>query len=125
MVPGTMAFMPPESLIDEPVYGLPIDVFSIGCVCVHVVGMKWPMPKNQVTTARTILSEIERREPYLAEMARHLAIKELAKHCLQDKPENRPDIGEVIRSSKDINYDHTPHQDDDIIELLKHVVTLD
>ena len=125
MVPGTTAFMPPETLLDEPVYGLPIDVFSIGCVCVHIVSMKWPIPKNQVTAARTILSEIERRAPYLAEMARYPALKQLAENCLRDKPEDRPDIGEVIRSLKYVDYDHHLHENNDIIELFKHVVTLD
>ena len=83
MVPGTTAFMPPEALIDEPLYGLPIDVFSVGCVCVHLVSMvPWPMPKNQVTANRTILSEIERREHYLIKMVHHPSLKLLAKQCL-------------------------------------------
>ncbi|XP_065886319.1 cyclin-dependent kinase-like 1 isoform X2 [Dysidea avara] len=125
MVPGTTAFMPPEALIDEPVYSLPIDVFSIGCVCVHVVSMKWPMPKNQVTAARTILSEIERRVNYLADMTRYPKLKQLAEHCLQDKPEDRSDIGEVIKCLKGVYYDHKSHEYEDVIELFKHVIALD
>jgi len=124
MVPGTTAFMPPEAVIDEPVYGLPIDVFSVGCVCVHMVSMVWPMPKNQVTAARTILSEIERRDYYLVKMEQHSSLKVLAEQCLQDAPEERPVIGDVIKRLRNINYDH-PHKDDGIIELFKCVINLE
>ena len=124
MVPGTTAFMPPEALIDEPVYGLPIDVFSVGCVCVHLVSMEWPVPKNQVTASRTVLSEIERREHYLIKMGRCPSLKLLAEQCLQDTPEERPVIEEVIKRLKDVNYDHHPHEDDSVIELFKCVVNM-
>ena len=35
--PGTVVFMPPEALSVNPQYGKPIDIFSVGCVCVHVI----------------------------------------------------------------------------------------
>ena len=46
--PGTVVFMPPEALSVNPQYGKPIDVFSVGCVCVHVISMEWPIPLDQV-----------------------------------------------------------------------------
>jgi len=116
MVPGTTAFMSPEALLDNPEYGLPMDVFSIGCVCIHLVSMKWPIPKNQVTAARTILSEIERRENYLAEMIHYPALNMLTKCCLQDQPRNRPTIAQVIEDLKTIN-SHGPNEDDNILKL--------
>ena len=36
-VPGTVHFMPPEVFEDDPHYGLPLDVFSFGCVVCHVI----------------------------------------------------------------------------------------
>jgi len=38
--PGTIVFMPPEALFDDGAYGAPIDVFSVGCVCIHLMSMK-------------------------------------------------------------------------------------
>jgi len=119
--PGTIAFMPPEALIDEPEYGLPMDVFSIGCVCIHLVSMKWPDPKHQVSAARTVLSEIERREHYLAEMIHYPALNMLTKYCLQDRPGDRPVIAEVIETLKNIGYTQRLSNDDDIIEMFKNL----
>ena len=46
VAPGTQVFMPPEALADdEATYDVTIDVFSLGCVCLHVISMQWPMPK--------------------------------------------------------------------------------
>jgi len=125
MVPGTMAFMPPEALKNEPLYGLPIDIFSMRCVCVHVVSMEWPMTKDQVSPDRTVLSEIEQREQYFVKLTHYPTLKLLVQWCLHDKPENRPEIGDVIKSLKNVNYNHHPHENDGIIELFSSVVTAD
>ena len=103
--PGTVVFMPPEAFSLNPQYGKPIDVFSVGCVCVHVTSMEWPIPLNQVVN-NVILSEVQRRERYFTKMIPSL--EQLVKQCLQDKPEQRPIIEEVIRGLKNINYDHQP-----------------
>ena len=54
--PGSVVFMPPEALSDNPQYGKPIDVFSVGCVCVHLISMEWPTLLDQVVNG-VILSE--------------------------------------------------------------------
>ena len=51
---GTLIFMPPESLDDTLHFSLPIDVFSFGCVTVHVMCHIWPFPERKGT------SEIEK-----------------------------------------------------------------
>ena len=121
--PGTVVFMPPEALSVNPQYGKPIDVFSVGCVCVHVISMEWPTPLDQVVS-NVILSEVQRRERYFTKMVNYPSLEELVKQCLQDKPQQRPVIEEVTRGLKNINYDHQPHEDDNIIDLfmsaLKH-----
>ena len=43
--PGTTHFMPPETL-NKPRYGKPVDVFSLGCVALHVISHQWPEPKD-------------------------------------------------------------------------------
>ena len=119
--PGTVLFMPPEALSVDPQYGKPIDVFSVGCVCVHVTSMEWPTPLDQVVND-VVLSEVQRRERYFTKMIPSL--EQLVKQCLQDKPEQRPVIEEVTRGLENIDYDHQPHEDDNIIDIftsaLKH-----
>ena len=59
--PGTLHFMPPEAFADDPHYGLPLDVFSFGCVVCHVITQQWPEPSknHDPTTGRVIRSEVE------------------------------------------------------------------
>ena len=117
--PGTPVFMPPEALSVNPKYGKPIDVFSVGCVCVHMISMEWPTPLDKIGDNDVILTEVQRRERYFTKMANYPSLEELVKQCLQDKPEQRPVIEEVTRGLKNINYDHKPHKGDNIIDLFK------
>ena len=123
MAPGTVAFMPPEALVDDAVYGLSIDVFSVGCVCIHIVCMEWPMPKNKVTIDEIVLSETKRREHYLIKMVRYQSLKWLAEQCLQDAM-NRPLIGEVMTSLQNVRYDHHKLEDASVVELFSSVISL-
>ena len=42
--PKTISFMPPEFLKDPPEYTILSDVFSFGCVIIHLNTHKWPLP---------------------------------------------------------------------------------
>jgi len=42
-------FLPPEVLLENPEYGLPLDVFSYGGVILHVINQEWPKPLHFVT----------------------------------------------------------------------------
>ena len=114
--PGTVVFMPPEALSVNPQYGKPIDIFSVGCVCVHVISMEWPIPLDQVVN-NVVLSEVQRRKRYFTKMVNYPSVEQLVKQCVQDKPEERPVIEEVTRGLKNINHDHQSHGDDNIIDL--------
>ena len=85
--PGTVVFMPPEALSVNPQYGKPIDVFSVGCVCVHVISMEWPMPSDKIHAKNVVLSEIQRREKYFTKLVKYPSLEQLVKQCLQDEPE--------------------------------------
>jgi len=100
--PGTLHFMPPESLDDvEPIYGTPVDVFSFAGIAVHVFSEEWPTPlghkkRDPKTRKMVSLTEAERRQPYLDKMTgRALVLKELVERCLDDDPDERPLIQEV------------------------------
>jgi len=58
----TQVFMPPEALTDDgTIYGIAIDVFSLGCVCLHMISMQWPTPKaaKQVPKIGKVVTQAE------------------------------------------------------------------
>ena len=123
--PGTVDFMPPECLANEPVYGPPMDVFSFGGIILHTFNQQWPRPTEQVqfdtkTRKRVALSEVERRQQYLDKMMGDLeaeVLRPLVEECLDDDPAVRPAIANVcerIQVSKDVYVKECPQ---DVISL--------
>ena len=110
-VPGTHDFMPPESLVDRPVYGLPLDIFSYGGVILYTITHQWPQPSSWLkfdpsSDNKVVLSEVERRQRYLDSMTGDAAdLKPLVASCLNDNPKNRPPVAQVsiaIKMLKDV-----------------------
>ena len=100
--PGTLHFMPPESLDDvEPIYGTPVDVFSFAGIALHLFSEEWPAPlghkrRDPSTRKMVSLTEAERRQPYLNKMTgKAESVKQLVERCLDDDPDERPPIQEV------------------------------
>ena len=90
--PGTLQFMPPEAISVNPCYGKSIDVFSLGCVSLHLMSHQWPQPLDQVRQGTlTALTEVERREEYL-KLCTLSSLKQLIELCLQNDPDQRPEI---------------------------------
>ncbi|XP_065911430.1 uncharacterized protein [Dysidea avara] len=116
-VPGTMIFMPPEALSVNPRYGKPVDVFSFGCVMVHMISHQWPIPDDQVTKTLRALTEIERRKKYLREMKVPSSVMTLLGSCLKNAPEQRPAIGEVLDTLRNICVQQSWCAFDNIIEF--------
>ena len=92
--PGNFHFMPPEAYDDDPHYGLPLDVFSFGCVVCHVITQQWPMPTDEVTMKSVALSEVERRQHYIDQISEG-SLKQLVITCLDNDQERRPPISVV------------------------------
>jgi len=108
--PGTVDFMPPESLANTPVYGPPMDVFSFAGIILHTFNQQWPRPTELVqydhkTRKMVALSEVERRQEYLDKMKGEAeALRSLVEECLDYDPAVRPPIAAVcekIQVSKD------------------------
>jgi len=101
--PGTKDFMPPETLVADPVYGLPVDVFSFAAVALHLVSEEWPSPAapkmtDPQTTKLVAVSEVGRRQKYLDKMIGGNAVtvlRQLVEACLSDVPTERPLIQNV------------------------------
>ena len=125
--PGTVDFMPPESLANSPVYGPPMDVFSFAGIILHTFNQQWPRPTEQVqfdpkTRKRVALSEVKRRQQYLDKMTREAKLlRRLVKECLDDDPAVRPTIASVcerIQVSKDVYMKECPQ---DVITVLQQL----
>ena len=106
--PGTQYFMPPEALSVKARYGKPVDVFSLACVALHVMSHQWPQPTEDPvyvdpkTNEYRFVTEAERREQYLSLCSPLSSLKELVKRCLDNKPDQRPDVSAVCKALKDI-----------------------
>ena len=102
--PGTLHFMPPEALSNKPRYGLPVDVFSLACVALHLMSCKWPEPKDRVLEDSLIaLTEVQRRDEYLQSRFCNIpTLRSLIEACLHNKPEKRPKISEVCMAFKNM-----------------------
>jgi len=122
IAPGTLTFMPPEALSDNSDYGFPIDVFSLGCVTIHLIGMQWPVPiaskvQDKETGKMLFLTEQERREKYFLRFEQLPDLKKLVEKCLQDLPNKRPVVGEIAKQLKAILSDNPVSEGVNIIEL--------
>ena len=121
--PGTIDFMPPESLSNTPVYGPPMDVFSFAGIVLHTFNQQWPHPSDQIqfdpmTRKMLALTEVERRQLYLDKMIEEAAVlRPLVEECLDYDPAVRPTITAVcerIQVSKEVYTNEFPQ---DIITL--------
>ena len=105
--PGTPDFMPPECKADNPVYGLPLDVFSFGGIILYVCLQQWPSLTSHIQFDsdgnKRDLTELERRQKHLDEMVgANKDLKPLAISCLDDNPNDRPLVGEVLMEIKQV-----------------------
>ena len=104
--PGTRDFMPPESLTNKPVYGLPLDIFSFGGVILYATTQQWPEPAPWIdfdpdTGGRIVLTELQRRQQYLDKMTGiYTDLKPLVVSCLDDNPVKRPSVAQVLLEIK-------------------------
>ena len=103
VAPGTQHFLPPEVFSDaaKSHYGKPIDVFSLGCIMIHVGTHEWPAPLPEThydseLKKKVALSEIERREAYLNKIQELPELKVLVENCLHDDPGLRPNATEMV-----------------------------
>ena len=118
--PGTTDFMPPEALMETPIYGPPMDVFSFAGIVLHTFIQQWPHPSEQVqfdpkSRRKVALMEVERRQQYLERMTGEAQVlRPLVEECLDDDPAVRPTIADVckrIQENKDV------HMTEDLITL--------
>ena len=101
--PGTLAYMPPEALSEEPRYDTRIDQFSYGVLMIHVLCGQWPFPSepNRVNPRNRAellpLSEAERRNQYLQDIGNAHPLMDLILRCVSNDPEQRARAAEIVQ----------------------------
>ena len=95
--PDTMDFMPPEALKEPPEYTVSTDVFSFGCLIVHINTHKWPSPTP--VPKGEFVSEIARRQEYISEMLDSYLLP-MVLQCLIEQSTERPTSMDVMNSLK-------------------------
>ena len=104
VAPGNSVVMPLEALKDNPVYDYKLDVFSYGCLILHVFTHEWPKPSNEyihrlVFFQRwnyTLVNEWDRRARYTTTISNDNPFYLFAKSCLENDPKKRPSMSNAI-----------------------------
>ena len=104
--PGTIVYMPPETLEPDANYDTKLDIFSFGNLTLFTLTQEFPVLKaptylDRATRRRFARTEIERRVDYIQQIRdtlgqQHVLVS-IVEHCLEDLPEYRPSTEEVIQ----------------------------
>ena len=101
--PGNPNVMPPEARKDNAIYNHKIDVFSFGCLILHIIINQFPTPtaeefiENPDDLKSFIkVTECNRSEKYIKQIPKDNELLPLAQHCLSDNPKERPEMLDII-----------------------------
>ena len=102
--PGNASVMPPEALKDNPSYDHKLDVFSYGCLILHVFTHQWPIPTAQYIPSSSLfrrgaydlVTEWSRRSNYTTVISSDNPFFSFAKSCLDNDPKKRPTMSDAI-----------------------------
>ena len=110
--PGTLAYMPPEALLPKPSYSEKLDSFSMGVLMIQAITRKFPAPTEAHITREDSESptglvmipvpEIDRRKADMSYIPTFHPILPIAKSCLKDRYQQRPDASQLCQSLADL-----------------------
>ena len=107
LCPGTMAYMSPEALKDQPVYTDKLDSFSLGVLCVQIMTRQFPDPGDRFNTieindprapagrVQVEIPERERRRSHIDLIDPAHPLLPVALDCLKDRDRERPSCHEL------------------------------
>ena len=102
LCPGTLAYMSPEALKDQPVYTDKLDSFSLGVLCVQIMTRQFPDPGDRFQAmvisdpripsgrVQVEVPEIERRRSHIDLIDPAHPLLPVALDCLKDSDRERP-----------------------------------
>ena len=91
--PGTIYYMPPEALQENPNYDETLDIFSFGHLALYVINQVFPEVYELPITPGLFFQknvQILKRQTAIDEMGRDHCLHEVVTKCLQDNPKKRP-----------------------------------
>ena len=104
--PGTQYYMPPEALQEKAVYGVKLDVFSLGHLALYTVNQQFPevheLGHSVVKAARRGNVQLTKRTVAIDMMGKNHCLHRLVTGCLQDSPEKRPTSSQVNFTLQDL-----------------------
>ena len=85
--PGNQNVMPPEALKDNPSYDHKLDIFSYGCLILHVFTHQWPMFRDQYKQndlkLLDLVPEWDGRSKYITAISSDNPFISFTKSCLK------------------------------------------
>ena len=103
--PGTPGVMPPEALVQKPVYTSKLDDFSFGILVLHVVNHEFPVPFETDEFKKGEM-HIAKRSYALNLMGQSHCLRSLVIQCLQDNPEKRPTTNDICSALESLSKQH-------------------
>ena len=102
--PGNWNVMPPEALKENHSYDHKLDVFSYGCLILHIFTHQWPVPTDQYVPSTgpsrkgsfDLVPEWNRRSKYTTAISSDNPFFSFAKSCLDNDPKKRPTMSDAI-----------------------------
>ena len=107
MCPGTLAYMPPEALDDQPVYTNKLDCFSFGVLDIQILTRQFPDPTQRFKTieisdprvpygtVKVPVPEVERRQSHIHQVNPAHPLLPVALNCLKDRDRERSSTQEL------------------------------
>ena len=110
--PGTLAYMPPEALMSKATYSEKLDSFSMGVLMIQTITRKFPVPteahipredpESPTGIVMVPVPEIDRRKADMSNIPTFHPILPIAKSCLKDRYQQRPDASQLCQSLADL-----------------------
>ncbi|XP_065181783.1 probable serine/threonine-protein kinase roco5 [Sycon ciliatum] len=111
--PGTLVFMSPEALVEQPDYDRPLDIFSFGVTLLAVITGVMPgidlinapsvvIVRDAASGRETtqVVAETRRRAAYLRRLSDDHPLKPMAIRCHSNEPSERPTAEDVHEEMK-------------------------
>ena len=125
--PGTLAYMPPEALCEDPQYGTSLDIFSFGQLALYTAIQRFPQVFNMVrdpkmtSAIRLGESEILRRKKWIDLLGEHHCLRGIILQCLKDDSTNRPKTQELKNTMNTLCVIH-PKSLADVVSIMEKKV---
>ena len=111
--PGALAYMSPEALRPNPVYGVKLDVFSFGHVALYTANQSFPesheLGERYTAAYNSGTVQLSKRKIAINKMGTDHCLYQLIAACLRDSSEQRPTTAQVTSHLQKLSV-HNPQE---------------